>query len=238
MHDIPSDDSCSDDGWEAEAMHCNAALAPPPGGAALFPDLPAIQHGRPPKMTYNPWRLDQGIQVGAVTVGAWYWRCPACRAWSGPYQHGLAGKQDGMDHRHRAHDAPAAGRAEARTAARRARKDITAARLDEITTRLTTAHNLTPPVIHAAISRTADAITGHHATRQDALFYTGIDLGTASNGDYHKAPHPKVHALIDAIATELGHPGWLTDMMASHGRSACPTADPAQSNPATPEATL
>ena len=206
MSDIPSDND-----WEAGAMHCNAALAPPPPSTGLFPALPAIHHGRPPRMACHPWQLGQGVQVGAVTASAWYWRCPVCRAWSGPYPHALAGKEDGMDHRHRAHDIPALWRAEARTAARRVCKQITAARLDEITTRLATAYNLMPPVIHAAIRRTADAIDGHHSTCQDAIYYTGIDLGTASDGDYFKVPHPKVQALIEAISTELGHPNWLRD---------------------------
>jgi hypothetical protein len=92
---------------------------------------------------------------------------------------------------------------------------MTAARLDEITARLAADCGLTADVVHNAVSRTAEAIGGLHSTHQDALFYTGKDLGTARDGDYLKEPHPRVLTLVSVIAAELGHPGWLAERMAA-----------------------
>jgi hypothetical protein len=92
-----------DDGWEAEAMRSDTSLAMPYDSTGLLAALPAIQRGRAPRMAYHPWRATQGVEVGAIAISHWYWRCPVCRAWSGPYRDVLFCKQDGMDHRHRAY---------------------------------------------------------------------------------------------------------------------------------------
>jgi hypothetical protein len=207
-----------DDDWEAEAMHYDQSQAGPAvsDGLLLVPDAALrLQRGRAPAMAFRPWFTGQGVGLGAVTEREWYWRCPLCRAWAGPCADRRPARQAALDHRHDAHDRPAALRTEARKAARRVCKDMTAARLDEITARLTAEHGLTSADVHNAISRVAEAIGGLHSTHDQALFYTGKDLGTARDGDYLNEPHPRVLALAGAIAAELGHPGWLTEQMAA-----------------------
>jgi hypothetical protein len=93
---------------------------------------------------------------------------------------------------------------------------MTASRLDEITARLAAEHGLTTAVVHNAIGRTAEAINGLYSTPDQALFYTGKDLGTAQDGDYLEEPHPRVLALVGAIAAELGHLHWLTERENAH----------------------
>lgn len=206
-----------DDDWELEAM--NSGREPDgPGGLRLIPDA-ALEHrrGRPPRMAYRQWTASQGLQLGATAVNDWYWRCPVCHVWAGPAGI-LAAQRAGMDHRHDAHDGPATLRTEARKAARRVCKDMTAARLDDITSRLAAAHRLPAGTVHMAIRRTAIAIEGLRSSCDEVLFYTGKDLGTARNGDYGAAPHSRVRALVSAIAVELGHRGWLENMMISRGR--------------------
>lgn len=213
---ITANAAADDSGWESEAMSTGAAGSAGGDDLTLAPDAAlADQRGRAPKMAYCPWFASQRVELGAVTAGEWYWRCPVCHVWAGPCGDRGVGKQVAMDHRHDAHDRPAAARTEARVAARRVCKDMTAARLDEMTARLADAHGLTAGVVHAAICRTATAIDGLRSTWDDVLFYTGKDLGTARDGDYLKAPHPRVSALVSAIAADLGHPGWLEDRMAA-----------------------
>ena len=100
-------------------------------------------------------------------------------------------------------------------AARRVCREMTVARLDETAARLAAAHGLTVAVVLDAVHLTAEAIYGIHSSVEDALFYTGKILGTARDGDYLKDPHPRVSALVSAIAAELGRPGWLEDRMAA-----------------------
>jgi len=205
-----------DGGWEAEAM--NSGEPPAGDDFPLVPDAAlAHQRGRAPAMRYHPWSADQGVELGAVTAAEWYWRCPVCRVWAGPCGR-QAAKRTGMGHRHDAHDRPAALRTEACQAARRVCGEMTAARLDDMTTRLTAAHGLTAGIVHSAICRTATAIDGLRSSCDDALFYTGKDIGTARDGDYLRPPHPRVRALVSAIAAELGHPGWLDESMAARAR--------------------
>ncbi len=207
-----------DSGWEAEAMHCDGSQAGAGEGASLLPvphGVPVPQRGRAPKMTYARWWTTQGVEVGAVAVDGWYWRCPVCRVWAGPYRDVRAAKRVGMDHRYDEHDRPAAHRTEAHRAARHVCRTMTAAKFDETVARPAAQHGLTPAVVQSAVHRTATAIDGMYANYQDALFYTGKDLGTARDGDYLKAPHPRVQALVNAIAAELGRPGWLEERMAA-----------------------
>jgi hypothetical protein len=176
-----------EDDWEAEALHCGGSRAWPAvsDGLLLVPDAALRpRRGRAPGMAFRPWSTDQGGEPGAVTAREWYWRCPACRAWAGPCRDRRPARQAALGHRHEVHDRPAALRAEARKAARRVCKDMAAARLDEITARLAADCGLTAAVVHNAISRTAEAISGLHTSYLDALFYTGKALGTAQDGDY------------------------------------------------------
>ncbi len=207
--------AADDSSWEDEAMHADGAAAGPvsTGSRPAVPDVPVPQRGRAPKMAYSPWFRAQGVELGAVTVGDWYWRCPVCRVWGGPERDDHAARGIGMEHRHVEHDRPAERRAEARKAARRVCPAMTAVRLDETVARLAAAHDLTPALVQSAFCRTAGAIHGLYGTYQDALFDTGISLGTARNGDYGLAPHPRTEALISAIAAELGRPGWLEERM-------------------------
>jgi len=222
----------TDDDWEAGAMHCDGTSGETAyrDGLVLIPDAALRpRHGRAPKTPFRPWSAGQGIELGAVTAHEWYWRCPVCRAWAGPCRDRGTARAAGTGHRYDEHDRPAARRAEARKAARRVCREMTAARLDEVTARLAAEHGLTAPVVHNAISRTAEAIRGLYFTQDEALFYTGRDLGTAQDGDYLEEPHPKVLALAGAIAAELGHPHWLTATAtagAGHRRSHRTTGKP------------
>lgn len=210
--------AADDSGWEDEAMNTGEATGGPGDGDGLLlvPDAALVhQRGRVPKMAYYPWFATQGTEVGAAADDEWYWRCPVCRVWAGPCSDRQVVSRTGADHRHDAHDRPAARRSEARVAARRVCREMTAARLDELAARLAGAHGLTVPVVIEAIHLAADAIHGMYSSCEDALFYTGKALGTARNGDYLKDPDPRVSALVSAIAAELGHPGWLEDRMAA-----------------------
>ena len=216
--DFLGDDTVGGDGdWESEAMRSSDGQ-PPPGEAdsALphYPVVPVQREGKPPRMAYFPWQSGGGVEMGAVSDAEWYWRCPVCRAWGGSFRASAVARQTGVRHRADEHDRPAARRAEARTAARRVCKDMTAARLDETVARLAAAHALEPSVVLSAVHRTADAI-GWRSSLQDALFYTGRSLGTAGDGGYLDAPHPRVAGLVSAIAAELGHPGWLEERLAA-----------------------
>jgi hypothetical protein len=101
------------------------------------------------------------------------------------------------------------------------------------TARLVADHNLTHAVVHAAIGRIAEAIRRVHSTHDDALFNIGKDLGTASDGGYLNAPHPRVLALADAIAAELRHPDWLKKRTTAEPHAASTTALPENSTEAT-----
>lgn len=73
---------------------------------------PVVQYSRRPRMTYKAWWRSQTVDLGATAVDEWYWSCPKCKAWAGPYptlanSKGEA-KQPGMDHVYHAHDLPAA----------------------------------------------------------------------------------------------------------------------------------
>ena len=210
--------AADDSNWEDEAMNTGAEAGGPAGGDGLLlvPDAAlAHQRGRAPKMAYWPWFTSQGTEVGATAADQWYWRCPVCRVWAGPCPDRQVVNRTGADHRYDAHDRPAARRAEARVAARRVCREMTAARLDETAARLAAAHGLTVPVVIDAVHLTAEAIHGIYSSCEDALFYTGKILGTARDGDYLKDPHPLVSALVSALASELGRPGWLEDRMAA-----------------------
>jgi hypothetical protein len=213
----------ADTGWEAEAGQGGPGgdpLSPADatGLLAPVPNVPVPQHGRAPAMTYCQWTASRGVETGATAGDKWYWRCPVCRSWAGPYSYGQAATQTAMDHRYHEHDLPASSRTETRKAARRVCRAMTAARFDETVARLAAAYDLLPATVHSAIHRTADAIHGTYGTYQDALFYTGKSLGTARSGDYGLAPHPRVVTLITAITAELGHPGWLEESMAADAR--------------------
>jgi hypothetical protein len=176
---------------------------------AAAPARPLPQQGRAPKMTYDRWHRSQGIDLGAATRDEWYWRCPVCRTWAGPYPHGGAAKEPALNHKWDEHDRDAARRTEARLAARRVCPALTSARLDEMTGQLAAATGLSPARIQEAIIHTATAIHGMHSTYHDAAFYTGKTLGPDYCTTYLLPPHPKVRALINAIEDELGHHGWL-----------------------------
>lgn len=91
------------------------------------PDLPTIQTGRPPAMTYTPWWRSQTVDLGATARDEWYWRCPkrGCRVWAGPYPTPAnapgEAKKVGMNHVYREHDLPAARAGAERRSARKSR---------------------------------------------------------------------------------------------------------------------
>jgi hypothetical protein len=218
LHAIISSAAADDSDWEADAMHSGGHPSRPDDGSALLESpaaAPVPQRGRTPAMTYSPWVSTKGVQVGAVTAEEWYWRCPVCRSWAGPYGDPRPARRIAMDHRYDEHDRQAAHRTEARKAAHRACKQMTAARFDETVARLAAGHGLTPTVVQSAIRRTAAAIDGLHTCHEEVLYCTGKDLGTAGPGDYLKAPHPRVRALLNAITAELGRPAWLEERMAA-----------------------
>ena len=147
--------------WEDEAMRAGGGLpAPDEAGSALLhhPVVPVQREGKPPKMTYFPWQTVGRVEVGAVSDGEWYSRCPVCRAWGGSCRASAVARQTGQRHRADEHDASPPAEYEARIAARRVCKDMTAARLDETVARLAAAHALEPSVVLSAVHRTADAI--------------------------------------------------------------------------------
>ncbi len=79
--------------------------------------------------------------------------------------------------------------------------------------RIADTHCLPADTVMTAIDRTVCEIYGY-GTLEDVLFYTGKDLGTARDGDYLAAPHPRVTSLITAIDGELGHAHWPGHRMA------------------------
>lgn len=88
------------------------------------PTEPVVQYSRRPRMTYMAWWRSQTVDLGATAVDEWYWSCPKCKAWAGPYPTSANGKDEakkpGMDHVFRVHDLPAARAAEDRRTARKA----------------------------------------------------------------------------------------------------------------------
>ena len=209
--------AADDSRWEHGAMR-------DPGGPVLIDNaglpcdaapVPVPQHGRAPQMAWWPWYVDQGVNIGAVTEDEWYWRCPVCRVWAGPFGDRAAAKTPGMHHRSCEHDHPAAVRTEARKAARRVCRTMTAARFDELAATLADDHDLPLGTVHSAIDLTAEGVRGYYSTDDDVVFYTGKLLGTARDGDYLTAPHPRVRSLVGAICAALGYPGWLEDHLAA-----------------------
>jgi hypothetical protein len=94
-------------------IHDDTDTGPGPDAATWTAETAAaaagVHTGRPPRMSFLPWRRSQSTEIGAAGGDrgpGWYWRCRStgCRIWCGPYTDPVEAKTDGMDHQATVHD--------------------------------------------------------------------------------------------------------------------------------------
>lgn len=163
---------------------------------------PTLQTGPAPDMTEWEWQESHGVQLGSTARDAWYWRCPLCTTWAGPYADAGEAKRTGMDHRHYTHDLPKARRTEARKAARAlVGNGFTAAVFAQLITDVALTHSLHEPDVISIVHTVAAAIRCHTLPAdlldqlRDKHFSHGTDRVATVAGD---------------VASRLGRPSWLT----------------------------